>query len=242
MLEEESKVLRWVVDKIPDLQDIEDCHEIVVDYRKNTLRWYNLLEDSVPIENELVDLEKKLKSENLSDSEKQILCDQAEQLLEKRDEICAEAIRILKTESCPHGFANFSKTRSHYQDLIKQYRLSKDCGNQTSLVSTTSTDNKDPNDETVIDTGNGAIENAEENAEVSSKHSATHGSRKQPSIANSRSSKRRQIEEMELENLRAKKETVQRLRERQLDLEQEREEIELRRLQEELRLQQLQQH
>ena len=116
-------------------------------------------------------------------------------------------IRILKTESCSHGFANFSKARSHYQDLIKQYRLSKDCGNQTSIVSTTSTGDEDPNDETVIDTGNGSIENAEENAEVSSKHSATHESRKQPSIANSRSSKRRQVEEMKLENLNAKKET-----------------------------------
>ena len=108
-------------------------------------------------------------------------------------------------------------------------------------MSTTSAGDKDPNDETVIDTGNGAIEIAEENNEVSSKHSATHGSRKQPSIANSRSSKRRQIEEMELENLRAKKETEQRLRERQLGLEQESEEIELRRQQEELRLQQQQQ-
>ena len=108
-------------------------------------------------------------------------------------------------------------------------------------MSTTATGDKDPNDDTVIDTANGAIENAEENAEVSSKHSATHGSRKQPSIANSRSSKRRQIEEMELENLKAKKETEQRLRERQLELQQEREEIEPRRQQEELRLQQQQQ-
>ena len=108
-------------------------------------------------------------------------------------------------------------------------------------MSTTATGDKDPKDETVINTGNGAIENADENVEVSSKHSATHGSRKQPSIANWRSSKRRQIEEMELENLRAKKETEQRLRERQLELEQEREETELRRQQEELRLQQQQQ-
>ena len=146
----------------------------------------------------------------------------------------------MKTEACHYGFTNFSKARSHYQDLIKQYRLSKDCGNQTSLVSSTSAGDKDPNGETVSDTGNGAIENAEENAEVSSKHSATHGSRKQPSLANSRSSKRRQIEEMELENLRAKNETEQGLRERQLELEQEREEIELRRQQEELRLQQQQ--
>ena len=53
MLEEKSKVLRWVVDKVPDLRDIEDCRAVVVDYRKNTLRWYKLLEDSLPIENEL---------------------------------------------------------------------------------------------------------------------------------------------------------------------------------------------
>ena len=46
---------------------------------------------------------------------------------------------------------------------------------------------------------------------------------------------------MELENLRAKKETEQQLRERQLELEQEREEIELLRQQEELRLQKQQQ-
>ena len=45
---------------------------------------------------------------------------------------------------------------------------------------------------------------------------------------------------MELENLRAKKETEQRLRELQLELKQEREEIELRRQQEELCLQQQQ--
>ena len=153
----------------------------------------------------------------------------------------AQKLKILKTESCPHRFAIFSKARSHYQDLIKQYRLSKDCANQTSLVSTTSTGDKDSNDETVTDTGNGAIENAEENAEVSSKHSATHGSRKQPSVANSRSSKRLQIDQMELENLKAKKETEQRPRERQLELEQEREERKLCRQQEELRLQQQEQ-
>ena len=147
----------------------------------------------------------------------------------------------IEDRNCSHGFAKFSKARSHNQDLLKQYRLSKDCGNQTSLVSTTSTGDKDPNDETVIDTRKGAIENAEENAEVSSMHSATHGSRKQPSIADSRSSKRREIEEMEHENLKAKREKEQRLLERQLELEREREEIELRRQQEELRLQQQQQ-
>ena len=58
MLEEKSKVLRWVVDKVPDLRDIEKCRAVVVDYRKKTLRAYKLLEDSVPIENELLNLKK----------------------------------------------------------------------------------------------------------------------------------------------------------------------------------------
>ena len=110
------------------------------------------------------------------------------------------------------------------------------------LVSSTSVGDKDQN-ETVIDLGNGAIENAEGNVEVevSSRHSDTQESKKQPSNANSRSSRRRQIEKMELENLRAIKETEQRLQGRHVELEQEREEIELRRQQEELRLQQQQQ-
>ena len=130
MLEERSKVFRWVVDKVPDLRDIEDCRSVVVDYQKDTLRVYKLLEDSVPIEDELLKLEKKLKAENLSHSEKQILCNQAERLLEKLDEISAESPRIMKTEYCPQGFANFSNARSYYRDLMKQYRLSKGCGNQ----------------------------------------------------------------------------------------------------------------
>ena len=146
MLEEKSIVLRWVVDKVPDLRDIEDCRAVVVDYRKDTLLWYKLLADYVPIGDEFSELEKKLKAENLRESEKQILCDQAERLLEKLDEIFAESLRILKTEACPQLFAGFSNARSHYQDLIKQYRLSKHCGNQTSLVSTTATGDKDPND------------------------------------------------------------------------------------------------
>ena len=139
-----------------------------------------------------------------------------EEQVEKLEEIYKEWIRITRPEVCAGEFVGVYDIRSHYRDLTTLYRYSKDCGNQTSLVSSTSAGDKDPN-ETVIDTGNGATENAEENAEVSSKHSVPQGSRKQPSIANPRSSRRRQIEEMELEKLRAKKETEQRLRERQLE-------------------------
>ena len=134
------------------ISETEKCRAVVVDYRKDILRAYKLLEDSVPIEKELLNREKKLKAENLSDSEKQILCNQAERLLEKQDEILAEFLQIMKTEACPQGFTILSNARSYYRDLIKQYRLSKDCGNQTSLVSSTSAGDKDPN-ENVIDTG-----------------------------------------------------------------------------------------
>ena len=121
--------------------------------------------------------------------------------------------------------------------MIELYRHTKDCGNQTSFVSSTSAVDKDPK-ETVIGAGNRVIENAEENTAIFFRHSAAQESRKQPSFANSRSSRRRQIDEIELKNLRAEKETEQRLRERQLELEKEHEEIELRRQQEELRLKQ----
>ena len=227
LLEEKSnlayireKSFAMVVDKVHDLRDIEKCRAVVVDYRKDSMRAYKLLEDSVPIVNELLYLEKKFKAENLSDSEKQILCNQAERLLEKQDAIFAEFLQKMKTEACPKGFAILSNVRSYYRDLIKQYSCSRDFRNQISLVSSTSAGDKGPN-KTVIDKGNGALQNGEKKVEVSSRHSATKGSRKQPSTANSRSSRRREIDEMELKNLRAKKETEQRLRERQLELEQE---------------------
>ena len=123
-------------------------------------------------------MEKKLKAENLSDSKKQTLCNQMEELVEKIDEMYTEWIRITGVRT--KEFVNISNIRRHYQDLIKLYRHSKDCGNQT-LVSSTSAVDKDPN-ETVVDTGNREIEKAEE---VSSRHSTVQGSRKQLSIANS---------------------------------------------------------
>ena len=154
MLEEKSKVLRWVVDKVSDLRDIEVCRAVVVDYRKDTMRGYKLLENSVPIEDELLKLEQKLKAEKLSDSEKQIMCNQAERLLEKPDEICAESFQIMKTEACLQAFANFSNARSYYRDLIKQHTHIKDCGNQTSLLASTSSKN-DANQTVVVNESNG---------------------------------------------------------------------------------------
>ena len=100
-----------------------------------------------------------------------------EELVEKVDEKYTEWIQITRPEVRTQVFVNFSDFRSHYQGLIKLYRHSKNCGNQTSLASFTS-----------------------DGDNASARHSAEHGSRKQPSIANSRSSRRRQKDEMELKS------------------------------------------
>ena len=136
-----------------------------------------------------------------------------------------------------------SNNRTYYTDLLKKYQQTAESGNQTSLGSTTSSASDTGPNEIVVDTGIAVTENVEENVEVSSRHSETHRSRKEPSIANSCSSRRREIDHLELKNMRAKMEADQRLRERQSQLRKERAEIELRQRQEELRfeLQQQQQ-
>ena len=185
-------------------------------------------------------VEEESTSESLDDSRKQVLCSKLEQLVTKLDSSHAAIIETVKSGFATVYLTNLGQHKNYYQNLLKQYQQTAESGKQTSLVSSASVGDKDPN-EIVIDTRNGALENAEENVEVFSSHSATQGSRKQPSIANSRSLTRRKVEEIELEDLRAKKETEQQLQELQLEIEQERVEIELCRQQEELRLQQLQQ-
>ena len=243
MLEEKSKVLRWVVDKVPDLRDIEDCRAVVFDYRKDTLRGHKLLEDSVPIEKELLKLEKKLKAENLSDCEKQILCNQAERLLEKLDENCTESLRIMKTEPCPQAFANFSNDRNYYRTLIKQYGHIKYCGNQTSILASTSS-KIDANLTVVVDDTDASNPRGEL-VEISSQRSATNRSGKKLSVAQSRSSRQREVERLEIENLLAKQEAEQQLRNQEIQIKNERDamklqdqELRLRQQEQELRLRQ----
>ena len=89
--------------------------------------------------------------------------------------------------------------------MLKKYQQSIESGTQTSLVSSTSAGDNDPN-ETGNLIGIRVMENVEEKIVISSKHSATHRSRKESSIANSSSSRKREIGEMELANLRSKKE------------------------------------
>ena len=71
----------------------------------------------------------------------------------------------------------FSENKDYHRGMIKQYLQTAESGNPTSLVSSTSSRDRDPN-ETAIDIGNGAKENFEENVEVYSTQPATHVSRK----------------------------------------------------------------
>ena len=65
MLEEKSKVLRWVVDKVPDLRGIEDCRAIVFDYRKDTLREYKLLGDNCSNRERIVRTRREIESRKI---------------------------------------------------------------------------------------------------------------------------------------------------------------------------------
>ena len=221
------------------LRHIENLRTEVFDCRKDLAALHN----AKKIESfyrEAVILGEESGSEILNGSRKQAFCRKLEQLVTKLDSSHAAIIQIAKSKFAKYWLTTLNNSKYCFQDLPKTSQQTAESGNQTSLVSSTSVGDEDPN-ETVVGTRNGALENAKENTEVSSKHSATHGNRKQPIIRNSRPSRRRHIEEMELENLKAKNETEQRLRERQLELEEEREEIELRPQQEELHLQQEQQ-
>ena len=66
-LEEKSKILQWVVEKVPFLQNIEIYCTDFIDCRKYTLRAYKLAEATKPNYNEVSKLEKNLKAENVSE-------------------------------------------------------------------------------------------------------------------------------------------------------------------------------
>ena len=70
--------------------DIVEFCTVFNGYFEDTFRAYKTVKAAQSIESELSSLEEKFKTENLSDSEKQTLCNQVEQLVEKLDEIYAE--------------------------------------------------------------------------------------------------------------------------------------------------------
>ena len=103
------------------------------------------MEAANPILIEQSILERNLKAGNLSDSEKQTLCNQLEQLIEKLHEVYLEWMQILSPEDCTRGFVDLSDSRSYCRDLIKHYGHIEDCGNKTSLVLSTSAGDIEPN-------------------------------------------------------------------------------------------------
>ena len=135
MLEKKGKDFRWVVEEVPFLRDIEKFCIEFVGYCEDTFRAYKTVKTAHSIESEQLSLEEKLKTESLSGSKKQTLCNQVERLIEYLDEIYAELIQTIKQEYRSRELVDFSNIRSHYRGLIKQYRQSKDCGNQTSSSS-----------------------------------------------------------------------------------------------------------
>ena len=98
MLEEKNKGLRWVVDELPSLRDIEKFRTEIVGYCENIFRAHRTVKAGHSIKSELWNLEEKIKTENLSDSEKQTLCNQVERLVENLGKIYAESMQTINKE------------------------------------------------------------------------------------------------------------------------------------------------
>ena len=119
MLVKKSKVLRWVVDKVLFLRDIEMFRTDFSGNCEDTFQAYKTVKAAHSIFSKLTGLENKLKTEISRDSEKQTLCNQVERLVEKLDEIYAESIQKIKQEYRCRELGDFSNIRSHYRDPIK---------------------------------------------------------------------------------------------------------------------------
>ena len=138
----------------------------------------------------------------------------------------------MKSEACPQGFAKFSNARSYYLNLIKQHGHNKYCGNQTSLAA--STISKNDANQTVVINNTDASNPTGEVVEISSQRSATNRSGKNLSVAQLRSSRQREVERMELENLIAKQGAERKLRDPKIQIKNDRDAMKLQ--EQELRL------
>ena len=119
ILKEKSKALRSVVDKVPFLRDIKNFRAQFSYRCDENFRAYKTVKAAYLILSELSSLEKKLKTENISESEKQTLCNQVKQLLGKLNEIFAEEIRLLKLKHDAKSL-RASVIVGTTRDLIKQ--------------------------------------------------------------------------------------------------------------------------
>ena len=166
-----KKTLNWLVEQIPNLiREIEDYRSCVFNPRKNILRLYTMVEKSLQFYSEATKMGKELRKRKFRRS-KQAFCSKVEQLVTKLDTSHAEIIRILKTDTATDCLKGLNENKYYHRGLLKPYQQTAESGNQTLLLSSTSAVDKDSN-KTVIDTSNGAIENAEVNVKFSSRHSA----------------------------------------------------------------------
>ena len=234
MLDEKRKILSWLLEEVPDLDDIVYGRSKVSNYREDTLRYYELCKMVSANTDEENNLLKQLESSDDS-SEKPTLCSKLEKLMSKYATLSSQIVQLLKPEIASKGMIEFADRDTYIREVIRQHQQTADFGNQTSLVATPNTSEKDPN-ETVVDTSKSNPKSHLDNIEVSSKKSAV-GQSQRTSKATSRASRRREAEELELENLKAKQEAEQRLREQEMQLQNEREEMKLQAEREERRLQ-----
>ena len=136
--------------------------------------------------------------------------------MSKNATLSSEIVQLLKPENASEEMIIFADSNNHTREVLRQHQQTADFGNQTSLVATPNTSEKDPN-ETVVDTSKSNPKSHLDNIEVSSKKSAA-GQSQRTSEATSRASKRREVEQLEREKLIAKQKAEQRLREREMQL------------------------
>ena len=124
---------------------------------------------------------------------------------------------MIKPVDCTPEIAEVSVTRSYYQGLIKQYGHSKDCANQTILV-TSATSTRIDSNQAVVVKDKEASDAKGETVDVSSQVCSTKSRSKELSVARSHSLRQREIEWIELENLMAKQDAEQQLRGRKIEM------------------------
>ena len=221
MLEEKKKVLSWLLNKVPELRDIVSLRSQVSDYRANTLKCFKLCKTVCDNEEESKKLIKQLESSEES-SEKTTLCSKLEKLMSKNATLSSEIVQLLKPEIAAKEMIIFADSNNSIREALRQHQQMADFGNQTSLVATPNASEKDPN-ETVIDTSKSNPKSQLDNIEVSSEKSVA-GQSQRTSKATSR---RREAEELELKNLKAKQEAGQRLLELKAQAKNKRDEMEM---------------
>ena len=145
--------------------------------------------------------------------------------MSKNATLSTEIVQLLKPEVASQMMIEFADRETYLRGVIRQHQQTAEFGNQTSLVATPNASKKDPN-ETVVDASKSNSKSHLDNIEVSSKKSAA-GQSQRTSKATSRSSKRREVEELEREKLKAKQEAELRLRDREMQAKNEQEELEM---------------